>query len=205
MQAFAIIPAAGRSQRMGRPKLLLPWGTGTLIEHVIGIWKASQVQRIVLVAHPHDDQMAQLAANAGAEVVQPVVAPPDMKASVRAALDYLSPSEPELTDAWLLAPADMPGLTAAAINRLVDAYAGSWPQDGRGYRVWVASCQGRPGHPVLFPWSLAPEVSMLGVDEGLDVLVRRHPVERVEVGEDAVSADLDTPQDYERWRATWQR
>ena len=36
MQTFAVIPAAGRSQRMRQPKLLLPWNHGTLIEHVLG-------------------------------------------------------------------------------------------------------------------------------------------------------------------------
>jgi CTP:molybdopterin cytidylyltransferase MocA len=35
MQTFAIIPAAGRSVRMGQPKLLLPWGQTTLLEHVL--------------------------------------------------------------------------------------------------------------------------------------------------------------------------
>ncbi len=29
----AIVTAAGRSARMGRPKALLPWGGRTLIEH----------------------------------------------------------------------------------------------------------------------------------------------------------------------------
>ena len=31
-RSFAIIPAAGRSVRMGRQKLLMPWGDATLIE-----------------------------------------------------------------------------------------------------------------------------------------------------------------------------
>ena len=32
---FALIPAAGKSTRMGRPKLALPLGEKTVLEHVI--------------------------------------------------------------------------------------------------------------------------------------------------------------------------
>lgn len=201
MQTFAIIPAAGRSQRMGRPKLLLPWGAQTLIEHVIGTWLASRVNRVVLVAHPQDSQLAQVAAAAGAEVVRPAVAPPDMKASVLAALEHLSASQPDPTDAWLLAPGDMPGLTAATIDRVVDAYTTVVQAGHKGDCVWVPWCNGRRGHPALFPWSLAPEVAGLGEDEGLNALLARHELQRVDTADDAISADVDTPEDYERWRA----
>ncbi len=32
---FALIPAAGKSARMGRPKLTLPLGGRTVLEHVV--------------------------------------------------------------------------------------------------------------------------------------------------------------------------
>ena len=41
-RSFAVVPAAGRSRRMGRPKLLLPWGESTIIQQVLGAWRASQ-------------------------------------------------------------------------------------------------------------------------------------------------------------------
>ncbi len=33
---FAVVPAAGRASRMGRPKLSLPLGGRTVLEHVVG-------------------------------------------------------------------------------------------------------------------------------------------------------------------------
>ena len=38
----AIVPAAGRSQRMGRPKLLLPLGARPVVEHVLRAIGASR-------------------------------------------------------------------------------------------------------------------------------------------------------------------
>src|SRR5215468_6125150 len=45
----AIILAAGSSQRMGRPKQLLPLGGKTLLEHVLSVVRSSNVDEIILV------------------------------------------------------------------------------------------------------------------------------------------------------------
>jgi molybdenum cofactor cytidylyltransferase len=200
MKSFAIIPAAGRSQRMGRPKLLLPWGSQSIIEHVIGAWRASRVDRVIMVVHPLDEQLAEMGAAAGACVVRPAEAPAEMKDSVALALAEAALDQPAATDAWLLAPADLPGLKAASIDRLLDSYV-----DAQGRvttdTIFAASWQARRGHPVLFPWSLAAEVARLAPTEGLNALVARHPVEAIETGPDALADDLDTPEDYLRLRA----
>ena len=122
MQTFAVIPAAGRSLRMGQPKLLLPWGESTVLEHVLATWSASRVGRVILVVHPQDTEIVKRGAAAGAHVVQPETAPEEMKVSVQLALDYISHFAPSPTDAWLLAPADMPTLATATIDQLIAAY-----------------------------------------------------------------------------------
>jgi molybdenum cofactor cytidylyltransferase len=204
MQSFAVIPAAGRSQRMGQPKLLLPWGGSTIFEHVLDAWHASRVDRVVVVVHPLDSRLAELAAACGALVVQPEAPPSEMKISVQIALARLSEFEPRPTDAWLLAPADMPGLTAGTINLVVDSYAQSLARAHDAPRIWVPRCGSRRGHPVLFPWSLAREAASLTANEGLNALLARHEVEYLETSSDAILEDFDTPEDYQRLRARYQ-
>ena len=94
---FAIVPAAGRSVRMGEPKLLLPWGETTIIESVLAAWRASRVARIVVVVHPEDTRLAELCRAASAMVIQPEIPPPDMKASVCHALAWLAVHESPAT------------------------------------------------------------------------------------------------------------
>lgn len=179
---------------MGAPKLLLPWGDTTLIGEVIRSWKASRVDQVLVVIHPEDDSLA--AACVGAHVVRRSPAPAEMKDSIGYGLD----SAREVFhagegDVWLVAPADMPGLRPGAINALLEAYA----SDRAGpdaTRILVASHNGRRGHPVLFPWSLAQEVHALADDEGLNILTHRHPVLQVEVGDPAIFDDIDTPEEY---------
>lgn len=201
MQTFAIIPAAGRSQRMGQPKLLLPWGTRTVLEQVLAAWQASRVDHVVLVVHPDDTRIAELGRQAGAVVVQPAVAPSDMKASVSLGLEYIAAHfQPTDADAWLVAPADIPGLVTTTIDRLIAAYAASLAENAGVRSIWAPRAGERHGHPVLFPWPLAAEVKKLGAQDGMNGLVARNRLETIDLGEAGVLEDLDTPDDYERLR-----
>ncbi len=59
-RAFAvgvIILAAGRSARMGRPKLLLPWGGTSVLGHLIRQWRALDAKQIAVVCARDDGAM----------------------------------------------------------------------------------------------------------------------------------------------------
>lgn len=190
-RVFGVLPAAGRSRRMGRPKLLLPAGEGTLIEHVLRTWRAC-VPVVVVVVHPQDTLLADICRRCGAHVVVAQQPPPDMRASVACALDELRCLyRPSDEDGWLLAPADMPGLTAAAIGSVLAARA-----PGR-QEMLIPVWKGSRGHPVYFPWPLAERVVVLPDGVGIDTLVRQGPAREVTAADASVLSDLDTPEAYE--------
>src|SRR5688500_5963836 len=117
MRSFAIIPSAGRSVRMGQPKLLLRWGQTTIIEHVLAAWRAGGVTSTVIVVRSDDHELARVARDAGAHVVVPDVPPPQMKDSVEAGLQFIARNfQPGPGDIWLMAPADVPNLAANVIS-----------------------------------------------------------------------------------------
>jgi molybdenum cofactor cytidylyltransferase len=191
---------------MGRVKLLLPWRDSTVIECVLAAWRASRVERVVVTVGPTDDRLAQRCSDCGAEVVRAEVAPPEMKDSVLLALDHIRASAaPRDTDAWLLAPADSVGLTARAINLVIEEFARSAASSNTA-KIVVPCVGGRRGHPVAFPWPLAVEVGRLGPEEGINVLSGRHGLHQWDITEalgdeaEQILIDLDTPQDYERLR-----
>src|SRR5438309_8760122 len=53
----AIILAAGQSRRMGRPKLLLPWGKNSVLGHLLEQWKQAGAEQIAVVCAKADRQM----------------------------------------------------------------------------------------------------------------------------------------------------
>lgn len=198
-RCFAIIPAAGYSTRMGQPKLLMPWGERPLILHTIEAWQRSRVDRVLVVVRPGDEALEKIVRATKVELIVPESPPPDMKASVQAALRQIAASfAPSADDAFLVAPADMPRLSPAVIDRLIDEHRTS---DAPSILVPVAS--GRRGHPVLFPWTASTEVHRLESEDGLNAIVdranpRRIPCEDLVTPDESAFADIDTPEDFRR-------
>src|SRR4030095_4790685 len=56
----AILLAAGQSKRMGRPKMLLPWGEATIIEQVITTFLNAGVEDLIVVTGGAREQVESL-------------------------------------------------------------------------------------------------------------------------------------------------
>jgi len=197
--SFAIIPAAGRSRRMGQPKLLLPWGTSTVIEQVLAAWRQSRVTHTIVVVHPNDETLAEVCRRCGAIVVQPDQPPPEMKDSILHGLARAAEFEPQPQDAWLVAPADLPTLQPDWINAVLAMYEGLRSAH-EAPRIWLPCSDGHRGHPLLLAWAFAGEVASLSAHEGLNALLDRHRLGYVDFVDAATAEDLDTPEDYQRLR-----
>ncbi|MFQ5733699.1 MAG: NTP transferase domain-containing protein [Planctomycetaceae bacterium] len=192
---FAVIPAAGLSRRMGRPKLTLELGGKSVIRRLLETLEQAGVSGRLIVCRNDDRELFEEIEAAGATVVTPGVHPPDMRTSVECALDVLrTVHRPEPDEGWMLAPADHPVLSVPVVRRLVEQWA-----DG-GAAILVPTFDGRRGHPTLFRWSLADRVRDIPADCGLNHLLRQFPADVVEypVDDPCVLADLDTPADFAR-------
>ncbi|MEO8496791.1 MAG: nucleotidyltransferase family protein [Planctomycetota bacterium] len=192
-RSFAIVPAAGRSRRMGQDKLLLPWGDATVIESLLAAWRAGGVDEIVVVTRLDQTGLHVLCRDA--TIVTPAIAPPEMKDSVGAALDHIRKTfAPLCSDVWLLAPADMPQLDATVVKQVLNAHDPASPT------IVVPTSAGKRGHPVLFPWSCAAAVELLSAEEGVNKLLDRFPVRELDCAAAGIHDDLDTPEDFARLR-----
>ena len=195
----AIVPAAGSSQRMGSPKLLLEFEGRPLIAHVVSALLDGGARPVIVVAPPFDapegPQIAEAATRAGAVVVAPEIRPAEMRDSIELALAELGRSA-EPPTAVVLAPADSPKIDGPIVARLMAA----WRE--RPESIVIPTSGGRRGHPIVLPWRLARTIADLPPDVGVNALVARHAdeVHEVEIGGEAVVTDLDTPEDLRRIR-----
>ncbi len=190
----ALIPGAGLSRRMGRPKLLLDLQGQSLLERLIDAFRRGGVEAIVLVGPPREsepfDGIRREADRLDVALVIPDEQPADMRASILLGLEALESLGP---DAFFLCPADSPGVTGEVVTRLIAAYDG---------QPIVAARAGKKGHPLLLPWTWADAIRGLAEGEGVNKLIKGAGVAVREVEcDEPVTDDLDTPEDYARWAA----
>lgn len=192
----AVVPAAGKSTRMGRPKLLLPWGDSTVLGRVVEVLRDSGIQEVIVVVAPGDKKLQTLGRDVGARVLELGAATDDMRASVQHALDWLQHSlAPGPDDYWLLVPADHPALAAANVQSLIEAQ-----RQRPGYLVYVPTFAGRRGHPTLISFGLIESIKALPNASGINTLLRTLAKETLEVAANSPTIlwDLDTEEDYQR-------
>lgn len=188
----AVILAAGRSRRMGTPKLLLPLRGRPVIDWVVTAVAASKVQHTVVVVGAPDEAIRAALTGRPVSFAVNRSSESEMLDSLRVGLRSLVP---ECTHT-LVVLGDQPTIKASLIDGLLQAAESS----GRG--IAVPTHGRRRGHPTLIA-SRHYEELMRGFDaEGLRGLLRLHSDDIVEVeSADASSLfDLDTPEDYERLR-----
>lgn len=195
----AIVPAAGQSSRMGRPKLTLPLSGGEMvIARVVSALKAGGADPVLVIgpprAEPHTPILLDSATDAGALVLSLSAPTPEMRATVEAGLLLLENAVPH-PSAVLICPGDSVGLTAELVSAVVVRLR-SAPES-----IVIPRYQGHRGHPLGLPWEIALAIRALPPDLGINALRERFAdrLTFLDVSEPGATVDLDTPEDYRNW------
>jgi molybdenum cofactor cytidylyltransferase len=181
-----LVLAAGGSQRLGRPKQLLPYGSGTLLDHVLDTARACRFDQLLCVIGGAADDVRTGVRFDGVELVVNPEFGEGCSSSIAAALDAVDAS----CQVLVLMLGDQPGVTAATVAALL-AGRGEAPIAACGY------ADGR-GHPLAFSRDLFGELGALRGDKGVWKLLDRHADRAVDVPVDGpIPRDVDTWEDYE--------
>jgi molybdenum cofactor cytidylyltransferase len=192
----ALIPAGGKSTRMGKPKLALPLAGRAVLEHVIAALRQAGVENVLVVISPQVPELVPVASLAGAATLLLAHETADMRSTVEQGLTWMEKTwDCRLEDPWLLVPADHPTLNAEVVRMLVAAY-----QPGSPHSIIIPTYGGKRGHPCLLAWQHVSAIRALAPGLGINAYLRRHAQETLElpVATGDVLLDLDTPEDYER-------
>ena len=194
----AIVPAAGKSRRMGRPKPLLPFDGQPLIGRVVSALRLGGASPVLVVTPPaqaaEGPPIAEAARQAGAAVITPAHWPAEMRESAEIAIEQLGRDGPP--SGFILAPGDSPGITPEIVGRLLERSA-----QAPGSIV-IPRAAGRRTHPIVLPWDLARQIPILPRHQGINALMTAHPerVIEIEVPHPELADELNTPEDLERWQ-----
>jgi molybdenum cofactor cytidylyltransferase len=203
LQIAAVVLAAGRSQRMGQPKMVLPWGDTTVIGQVVRILSAANLGEIVVVTGGSRQEVEEALKESPARIAHnPRFVQDQMTLSLQVGLASLSPG----IDAALIALGDQPQIQLEVVQQVLRGY-----QETRALLVFP-SYQMRRGHPWIIArqlWGIIqkavfaetenPEISS---GQSLRDILHAYTdrIHYVEVPNDSILRDLDTPTDYLRER-----
>jgi molybdenum cofactor cytidylyltransferase len=187
---WAVVLAAGESRRMGRPKLLLPYGDGTIIETVVRNVVSSRADRAVIVLGGNRREIEGKIRAFGMKRVINRRYKEGMFSSVRRGLSAL----PASARAAVFILADQPDVPSSVIDLLIEAYR----REKKG--IVLPVYRKKRGHPLLLDLKYRREIESLSPDIGLRGLLREHwdDILEVRVSSPGVHKDIDDPDDYRR-------
>ena len=193
IQVQAVVLAAGQSSRMrGSNKLLASLGGEKLIRRTVACVLASRVSGSIVVSGHEGDLVEAALAGLDLEHVRNLDFASGLSTSLKAGIAAL----PATADGAIVILGDMPGITGADIDRLIDMFRTSG-----GGSVVRAVYNGKRGNPVILPRALFDAVARLEGDKGA-----RHLIETAEIGVIDVeigpgaALDIDTPEALENVR-----
>jgi molybdenum cofactor cytidylyltransferase len=185
----AIILAAGYSRRMGALKSILKLGDKTVLERAIGLFRDSGIKDVIVVVGHGASQTIPIAHECGAQAVMNEQFDRGMFSSVQAGVRALSPD----SRAFFMLPVDICLVHPQTIKKLLEAY-----YSGKG-KIVFPTFRGKRGHPPLVDARYRNEILSYSGEGGLRAIFRNHEDQsiQIEVADEMILSDLDTPADYE--------
>jgi molybdenum cofactor cytidylyltransferase len=158
-----------------------------MVRGVVEMLRQSKADPIVVVTG-HEGERVSAALR---DLPVTVVHNPDFAQGLSTSLKRGIAALPADADGALITLGDMPRVTAAEIDRLIAAFN---PVEGRG--ICVPTRQGKRGNPVLWSRRFFDEMLQVAGDVGARHLIGTYPemVAEVEMADDGVLTDIDTPQ-----------
>lgn len=182
----AVIVAAGLSSRMHEFKPLLPFGNGTIALHIVSMLKDAAVDPIVVVTGYRGEELEEHLFFTGVRFVK------NERFMENQMWDSVKLGIREIVgecDRILIMPMDIPAI-------LPETFAQVLRIDGDIVRTRYKD---KTGHPLILRSEIARQLLAYQGDEGLKGAIANSgiPVCDVDVADEGVNKDVDTPEDYQ--------
>jgi len=189
----AIVLAAGESKRMGQPKMLLPWGNTTVLGRVITVLQSAGMEDIVTITGGFREEVEAVAGKYNVRAVyNSEYANHEMLSSIRCGIGSLKPE----AEAALICLGDQPQVRERSVRIVCEAF------DKNRSNFVVPSYEMRRGHPWLVARPLWNEFLKTHSPQSPRNFLNAHSmeIEYVEMDNPSILEDLDTPEDYLKFK-----
>lgn len=167
MQIIALIPAAGKGERFGMPKVDAMFNGISFSEKIIAALQEAGITQYMVIRD---------------------VDTPDMLASLKVGMDSFH-SQNVHPDGWLIWPVDHPMVNPETISILIKEFS------SKTNSIIVPRCNNRNGHPIIIPGFMTiPDQPDPNGLKG--VLMKSHCIiEHVDIDDEGILKNINTPED----------
>ena len=186
----AILLAAGKSERMGENKLLLPFGGRTVIQRTLDSLLASRVGEVIVVLGNKAQEInASIGNRRALSVLNPNFAK-GMSTSLVIGLGMVNQQARFI----IVALGDQPLITTKVYNQLIETALNS--EKG----IILPVCKGERGNPIIISTKYRAELLAQTGDIGGRELLKSHPEDVLEVPVECegVVININTKEEYEK-------
>ncbi len=190
MKISGVVLAAGKSSRMGRNKLLLPYKGHTIVEEVlVQISNADLDEIMIITGYENDKIEAVIEKRFGDRIGFVYNAKYELgrAESIKRAVENVS----EETDALLFMVGDKPIVKTDLLNRALEEFKRKSPSI-----LYVMAPEGR-GHPIIFSKKMFGELLELTGDTVGNELIEKYKNDTIELADGKIQVNIDTMEDYE--------
>lgn len=189
----AVLLAAGMSSRLPGGKLLLPLQGKSLVRHAADAALASRASPLIAVTGHDAAKVSSALASPNIQIVKNSGYTTGLSSSLKCGLAAVPPD----CDGALILLGDMPYVSTALIDALVDAF-------GPGRELIVPVRHGRRGNPVLWGRRFFPQLLALTGDKGGKHLMALHEdvLYQLEAPDDGCLIDIDRVEDLKSHAST---
>lgn len=192
---YGIILASGESRRMGKPKLLLPWGSIPILEHILTKLKDVPFSGTAIVIPENSHDLQHLIAPYSYHVILNRNPSLGMGHSLSLAVASL----PDSAEAAVFLLGDQPKIQEEDIRKVITVFNQIKMKQGDCPKVIIQTKyrNNQEGHPILFSRHFFKELSALNGDKGGREIIRKNDGFLLHCfTENEYPKDIDTPSDY---------
>ena len=188
MKVPGVLLAAGKSARMGRNKLLLPFGEHTVIEESLGQLVDSGVDEVIVVTGFQAKRIKRLIESRyeNIKIIYNEHYSHGRSASIKCAVKNADRD----CDALLFMVADKPSVESGLIKRALDEFKRRSPS------ILYVDTPGGRGHPVIFSKSVFGDLLNLEGEPAGNTIFEKYRDETVIFPDKDHQIDIDTIEDY---------
>lgn len=192
----AIILAAGKSRRMGQPKMVLPWEETTVLGQVVKVFFEAGIRNLFIVTGGDREIVEhEILRLYNKFPITPVYNPDHEKSGMLSSILAGLNAIPQDVEAVMIGLGDQPQVEMATLNNILDQFI------QKRQRIIIPSYNHRRGHPILLDSAMVQELKTFNPEYTLREFLNTHQGEiSYMTAGISVLQDLDTPQDYEKYR-----